>query len=121
MKPTLVLGASPHPYRYAYLAATRLNEAGHPVQALGRHSGHIGPVPIQIDRDGLDLSELDTITVYLRPDNQEEYRNWILDLKPRRVIFNPGAENPAFARELQAAGVEAVEACTLVLLSTRQY
>ncbi len=116
---TLVLGASPDPSRYAHLAVRRLAAAGHDVIAVGRHLGHIGEVEIlsTIPKN----TAVDTITLYLSPANQRMWHEAILALHPRRVIFNPGAEDRDFAHRLEAAGIEALDACTLVMLSTGAY
>ncbi len=116
---TVVLGASMKPERYAHQAVHRLLAQGHAVVAVGRRAGSIGMLPILTDlRAG---TEVDTVTVYLSPANQAAWANRLLHLKPRRVIFNPGAENPELARALRSAGIEVAEACTLVLLATGQY
>lgn len=70
------------------------------------------PVPIQ---------DLDTVTVYLNTENQKSYYDFVVAQHPHRVIFNPGAENPEFEKLLNDKGIQTVEACTLVLLSTGQY
>jgi predicted CoA-binding protein len=118
-KKTLVLGASSNPERYSYLAVRRLRNAGHPVSAIGRKAATLGDVEISVDRGAID--DLDTVTLYLNPVNQKEYYDYILSLHPRRIIFNPGAENPELEALAFANGIEPVEACTLVLLSTGQY
>jgi predicted CoA-binding protein len=122
MKSTLVLGASPNPGRYAHMAIHRLRGQGHEVFALGRKGGTVADIEIATDRDELALPEdLDTVTMYLNPWNQEQYVDWILDLAPKRVIFNPGSENPSLAKQLQEKEVEPVFACTLVMLGTGQF
>ncbi len=116
---TLVLGASPDPSRYAYLAVRRLIAAGHDVLAVGKHLGKIGDTVIMPSvPTGVPVH---TVTLYLSPLNQGMWHNVIIALRPRRVIFNPGAEDPAFAEQLEAAGLEAMDACTLVMLSTGIY
>jgi hypothetical protein len=118
-KKTLVLGASGNPGRYSYLAVTRLRGVGHPVVAIGRKQAKVGDVEIGTDKQ--HLADIDTVTLYLSPMHQKEYYDYILSLHPRRVIFNPGAENPELAILALANGIEPVEACTLVMLSTGQY
>lgn len=121
-KSTLILGASSNPSRYAYLAAERLQEEGHEVIALGKREGEAAGIPIYNDRDTLALPEgLDTVTLYLNPQRQEEYYDWLIDIKPKRVIFNPGTENRELASQLKEAGIEPVFACTLVMLASRMY
>lgn len=91
------------------------------VLALGKKEDFVRDVEILTDKSKISSEEVDTITLYLNARNQEEYKDWIKSLNPRRVIFNPGAENVAFARELEEAGVEVNFACTLVMLRTGQY
>jgi predicted CoA-binding protein len=116
---TLVLGASENPERYSYLAVQRLRRHGHPVVAIGRKAGHIGDVEIKTGEPALE--DIDTVTLYLNAANQQPYYNYILSLRPRRIIFNPGAENEELAAMAVSRGIRAQEACTLVLLSTNQY
>jgi len=117
---TLVLGASPHPHRYAYLAVLRLQQQQRRVQALGIVPGYIGEVPVLLEREQVHLP-VDTVSVYLRPARQQLYEEWLIGIKPRRVIFNPGAENPRLASRLATNGIEVLNACTLVMLSTGMY
>lgn len=116
---TLVLGASPEPSRYAHIAAQRLMGHGHPVVLVGKHKGAIGGEPI-VPRVPAG-AQVDTVTLYLAPRNQTEVMPEVLALRPRRIIFNPGTENAEFARAAEEAGIEVIEACTLVMLSTDQY
>ncbi|MEL6251135.1 MAG: CoA-binding protein [Bacteroidota bacterium] len=118
---TLVLGASTFPYRYSNRAIHMLRDIDEKVLALGKRDDFVRDVEILTDKSEIKAEDVDTITIYLNARNQEEYREWIKSLKPRRVIFNPGAEHVAFAQELQEAGVEVNFACTLVMLRTGQY
>ncbi|MFN8290875.1 MAG: CoA-binding protein [Chitinophagaceae bacterium] len=118
-KKTLVLGASDNPSRYSYLAVQRLRGAGHPVVAIGRKNTKVADVIIGTEKES--FTGIDTVTLYLNPQHQQEYYDYILSLKPARIIFNPGAENDDLAEKARASGIEPVEACTLVLLSTNQY
>ncbi|MDW3645826.1 MAG: CoA-binding protein [Bacteroidia bacterium] len=118
---TLVLGASANPYRYSNRAIHMLRDIEQKVLALGKKEDFVRDVEILTDKSKISSEEVDTITLYLNARNQEEYKDWIKSLNPRRVIFNPGAENVAFARELEEAGVEVNFACTLVMLRTGQY
>lgn len=119
MSDTLVLGASPNPMRYSHLAVLRLVVAGHGVIAVGRREGRIGDVVIQATLpEGITV---DTVTLYLSPANQRMWHDAIMSMRPRRVIFNPGAEDPVFAEQLRAKGVEVLDTCTLVMLSTGAY
>ena len=119
IKKTLVLGASDNPERYSYLAVNRLRGKGHPVVAIGRKDTKVGDVEVGTAKQEID--GLDTVTLYLNPANQKEYYDYILSLHPKRLIFNPGAENPELSRLAEAQGIQPLEACTLVLLSTGQF
>ena len=119
MKRTLVLGASESPQRYSYLAVKSLVKHNHPVMAIGKRTGKIGNISIET---GKKLYEnIDTVTLYLNPANQKKYYEYILSLQPKRLIFNPGAENAELFDLAKDKGIAAMEACTLVLLSTGQY
>ena len=118
-KKTLVLGASNNPERYSFLAVNKLANHGHSVVPVGIKVGSIQDMKIL---NGMPIVEgIDTVTLYLNPKNQEQYYDYILSLKPRRIIFNPGTENKAFAAVARKQGIETIEACTLVMLSTGQY
>jgi predicted CoA-binding protein len=118
-KKTIVLGASANPARYSNLAVKKLTAYNHPVVAIGRRKGVIGDVEINVGE--LPVTGIDTITLYLNQYNQKQYYNYILSLKPRRIIFNPGAENEELATLAKQQGIKVQDACTLVLLSTGQY
>lgn len=118
-KKTVVLGASPNPGRYSYLAVEKLDKHQHPVVAIGREAGKVGD--INITSETQPLADIDTVTLYLSPKNQPQYYDYILSLKPKRIIFNPGAENGELAALAESKGIQPVEACTLVMLSTGQY
>jgi len=119
MKKTVVLGASDNPSRYSYLAVDKLNRYGHPVVAIGKKEGKVGNTDVITARP--DEKEVDTVTLYLNPLHQKQYYDYILSLHPKRIIFNPGAENDELAALAKENGIQPVEACTLVLLSTGQY
>lgn len=116
---TLVIGASTNPQRYSYIAAGMLRQYGHAVQLLGLREGVAHNLPIETDKT--PRTGIDTITLYVGPQNQETWWSTILDTRPRRLILNPGTENPTLAAAAVAAGIEVEEACTLVLLSSGQY
>ena len=118
-KKTLVLGASQNPARYSYLALNKLSRHNHPVIAIGRRKGKVGDVEIDIEQK--PLNDIDTVTLYLNPQNQKPYYDYIISLKPKRIIFNPGTENEELFKLAKQNGIEVMEACTLVLLSTGQY
>lgn len=118
-KKTLVLGASDNPSRYSYLAINRLRSKEHPVVAVGARQTMVADVPVVRDKQVFD--DIDTVTLYLNPQRQQEYYDYIFSLRPRRIIFNPGTENPELQEQAAARGIEVQEACTLVLLGTNQY
>lgn len=118
-KKTLVLGASANPSRYSYLAVQRLRNHHHPVEAIGKKNARVADVLIGTDKT--DFKDIHTITIYLNPTHQTEYYDYILSLKPSRIIFNPGAENDQLVQLAIKNGITPIEACTLVMLSTNQY
>ena len=118
-KKTLVLGASPNPSRYSYAAVKRLNAYNHPVIAIGKRKGSIGETIITNEKQ--PHTDIDTVTLYLNPMNQKEYYEYLMLLNPKRIIFNPGTENDELAEMASRNGIQPVEACTLVMLSTNQY
>jgi len=118
-KQTLVLGASTNPARYSYKAIVQLSNANIPVVAVGNKKGQVldSVILSEIPKD----ANIDTVTVYLNAANQALYENQILELNPRRIIFNPGAENPEFAQTANKKGIKTENACTLVMLSLGAY
>ncbi|MBR07849.1 MAG: CoA-binding protein [Rickettsiales bacterium] len=120
-KKTVIIGATPNPTRYAYFAAGRLIENNHTIVPVGIKKGEV------FNEDILDLtskptiSDVDTVTMYIGPQNQNEWEDYILSLNPKRIIFNPGTENPSFANKAEKNGIEALNACTLVMLSANTY
>jgi uncharacterized protein len=118
-KKTLVLGASDNPSRYSYLAIDRLRKHGHPVVAIGKRKVIVGGVDVDISPQ--PFKNVDTVTMYLNPHHQEAYYDYIISLRPNRVIFNPGSENEELQSRLTENNIPFLEACTLVLLSTGQY
>ncbi len=118
-KKTLVIGASTNKERYSYLAVQKLNALQQPVVALGLKSGSIGNTIIETEKK--PFNNIDTITLYINPLRQKEYYDYIFSLHPKRIIFNPGAENDELAGLAKKKGIQPQEACTLVLLATGQY
>lgn len=118
-KKTLVLGASENPMRYSYLAINSLVHRDHPVVAVGLKEASVAG--IKILTTAAPFSEVDTVTLYLNPQRQKQYYDYIIGLKPNRVIFNPGTENPELYSLLRENNIEIEVACTLVMLSTNQY
>jgi predicted CoA-binding protein len=119
LKKTLIIGASPNPERYAYRAAHMLTRKGYDIVNIGIKNGAVAGV--EIEKPGAIHSDIDTITLYIGPHLQAQYYNYILETNPKRVVFNPGTENAELENLLVSNGIEPVEACTLVLLSTGQY
>ncbi|WP_313803754.1 CoA-binding protein [Flavobacterium sp.] len=116
---TLVIGASSNPERYSYLAIKSLQKHNHEVLAIGAQHEMVGDIVIEADK--LPFPDIHTVSLYLNPMRQADYYNYIVDLRPQRVIFNPGTENPAFFAILDQANIAYEAACTLVLLSTNQF
>jgi len=118
-KKTLVLGASENPSRYSNMAIKKLREYGHDVVAIGRRQGRV--LDVEIIKHTPYFSNIDTITVYMNERNQSEYEAYMLSLNPKRIIFNPGAENEQFFEKAVTNAIQPIEACTLVMLSTGQF
>ena len=116
---TLVIGASEKPDRYSNKAIRMLRQYNHDVVALGMKPGKVDDVSFSNERQLFE--NIHTVTLYINPTIQKDYEDYILSLKPKRVIFNPGTENSEFEKRLKGNGIEPTEACTLVLLSTHQY
>jgi predicted CoA-binding protein len=119
MKKTLVIGASTNPSRYSYLAIKKLLNFKQPVVALGLKEGMVDGVEIHTEK--LPFKDIDTVTLYIGAKHQPGFYDYLVSLQPKRVIFNPGTENPEFYSILKENNIEAEVACTLVLLSTNQY
>jgi predicted CoA-binding protein len=119
VKKTLVLGASDNPERYSNMAIARLRGKGHPVVAIGHRLARTGDVEIETQKK--PFADVDTVTLYLNPTRQAAYYDYILSLHPKRIIFNPGAENPELSELAAANGIQPLAACTLVLLNTGAY
>jgi predicted CoA-binding protein len=118
-KKTLVLGATPDTSRYANLASNRLVSRGHTIVNVGIKTGEVAGVPIE--KPEVIHDDIDTVTLYIGPQNQPPLYDYILNTHPKRIIFNPGTENTELQRMAEAKGIETENACTLVLLSIGQY
>lgn len=119
-KKTMVLGASNNPSRYSYKCVHRLQDFGHEVVPIGIKRGEVGGIPIINEKKPIE--NVDTVSMYLSAANQKEYYTYLLEvISPKRIIFNPGAENEDLASIAQQKGIEVEEACTLVMLSTGQF
>jgi uncharacterized protein len=116
---TVVIGASDNPDRYSYLAVNRLISYGHEVFAVGMKNGYIGHIPLTKEKEA--IMKVDTVTLYVGKQNQPYWYEYILSLKPRRIIFNPGTENSELEQLAAKAGIQTVHACTLVMLSVGSY
>lgn len=119
MKKTLVLGATPDPGRYAYLASNRLVGHGHSIVNVGLKRGEVAGVPIE--KPETIHTDIDTITLYVGPQNQPPLYDYILNTHPKRIIFNPGTENSELRKMANEKGIETEYACTLVMLSVGDY
>lgn len=119
MKKTLVLGASTKPGRASRTAVQMLAERKIEVVPVGLRDGEISGVEIWKGKP--EVENVHTVTLYLNPKRQEDFYEYILSLKPERIIFNPGTENGFFEKKANEEGVETVEACTLVMLATGQF
>ncbi|MCW5912935.1 MAG: CoA-binding protein [Cyclobacteriaceae bacterium] len=120
-KKTVIVGATTNPGRYAYIAAEMLTEYHHEIIPVGIKSGVVFGKEILPIQSKPRINDVDTITLYIGPKHQPEHYEYLLSLKPKRVIFNPGTENPDFEKLVEASGAEAWRACTLVLLRSGQY
>ncbi len=120
-KKTVIVGATTDTSRYAYLAAQRLTDHQHEIVPLGIRQGTVFGKPILDIRTRPSIEDVDTITLYIGPRRQPEWMDYLLGLKPKRIIFNPGTENDEFEHKANSAGVETVEGCTLVMLGSGQY
>lgn len=118
-KKTLVLGATTKSDRYAFRAINMLVEKGHSVLAIGQNAGEVAGIKIRTK--AIPVKNIDTITLYLNPKNQRDYYNYIVESQPKRVVFNPGTENPELYQLLELNNIKVDVACTLVLLATNQY
>lgn len=116
---TVVIGASPNPDKFSFLAVEKLMAYGHEVIALGIREGMIGNQAIIVGKP--EIKEVDTVTLYVGPTNLESWKEYIISLKPRRVIFNPGTEDIEFEKLLQKKSIKPIEDCTLVMLSHRTF
>ncbi len=120
-KKTVIVGATTNQSRYAYLAAQMLTEYGHEIVPLGIRKGEIFGKPIQDIRTKPLIKDVDTITLYISTVHQSEWYDYLLSLNPKRIIFNPGTENSEFEQLAEDKGIEATEACTLVMLRSKQF
>lgn len=118
-KKTVLIGAGTDPSRYAYRASHSLVSHGHDLFPMGIHAGTVAGKEILLEKKAIE--DVDTVTLYISPKRQPEWYDYVLDLKPKRIIFNPGTENEEFEDLAKKAGIEVVEGCTLVMLSIGTY
>ena len=118
-KKTLVLGASENPARYSNMAIRSLTSKEQSVVAIGQKEAEVYGVKIQTKQ--IPFTNIDTVTLYMNPQRQKDYYNYIVGLQPKRVIFNPGTENPELYQLLKLNNIKSEIACTLVLLASNQY
>lgn len=120
MKKTVVLGATDNPSRFAYKAVHRLQQHGHEVVPVGIRKSEVGGLPIITDKETA-IEGTDTVTLYVGPQNQPYWYDYIISLKPKRIIFNPGTENPVLEKMARENNIEALHHCTLVMLASDSY
>lgn len=120
-KKTVIVGASPNPARYAYTAAHMLTRYQHPIVPLSIKKGSVAGEQIINLREKPEISGVDTVTMYIGPQNQPEWYDYIITLSPKRIIFNPGTENKEFIQLARQNGIEPVLGCTLVMLQAGTY
>ncbi|WP_194975657.1 CoA-binding protein [Aquiflexum lacus] len=121
MKKTVIIGASNNPSRYSYVAARMFSERAIPFVPVGIKKGKLFGEEILDLRIKPNIHDVHTVTLYLGPDNQVEWYDYIISLNPQRIIFNPGTENHEFMKMAKEKGIQVCAACNLVLLSTGQY
>ena len=121
VKKTVIIGATENPSRYAYLAAEMLQEYGEEFVPVSIKRGNVFGKEILDLRTQPLIEAVDTITLYINPRHQKEWYHYFYQLKPKRVIFNPGTENPELEKSLEERGIRTLEACTLVMLRSGQY
>ncbi len=118
-KKTLIIGATTKPERAAFKAVNMLVAKGHSVLAVGQNAGEVAGV--KINTKAIPVKNIDTISLYINPSRQKDYYNYIVEASPKRVLFNPGTENPEFYQLLELNNIKFEAACTLVLLTLNKY
>lgn len=121
MKKTVVIGATDNPTRFAYKAVQKLQQYGHEVVPVGIKRTAVGALPILHLQDNPRIEKVDTVTMYVGPQNQPSWYDYILGLNPKRIIFNPGTENRELEQLAENQNIETLHACTLVMLATGEY
>jgi len=118
-KKTMVLGASPNPVRFSHKAVKSLLRHDQEVVAVGFREGMIADQEILVGMPRIE--NVHTVSIYIGSSRQADYYDYIISLKPKRVIFNPGTINPEFMGRLNREGIEPVAECMLVLLNDGEY
>lgn len=118
---TVIIGATPNPARYAFLAARMLTSYNHEIVPVGIKDGAVLGKEILDIFEKPKINDVHTVTLYIGPQRQPEHYDYILGLRPKRIIFNPGTENSEFEKMAEEQGVQALQACTLVMLRSGQY
>ena len=121
MGKTVILGASNNPARYSFQAAKLLSEMGYEFEPVGLKKGLSGGMNIRNIRERPVIENVDTITLYMNPYNQQEYLEYIISMRPKRIIFNPGTENPELVDLAAKASINTIENCTLIMLRTGSF
>lgn len=119
VKKTLVVGGSTNPDRFSYKAIHKLTGHGYPVVSIGLREGEVSGVQIEGNKPA--YNDIHTVTLYIGPRNQPPFYDYLLGLKPKRIIFNPGTENEEFEEMALKQGINVVEHCTLVMLDQGIY
>lgn len=120
-KKTVVVGATTNPGRYAYLAANLLRNYDHTIVPVGIKKGNVAGEDILDLREKPEIKDVDTVTLYVGRRNLPEWHEYILGLKPKRIVFNPGTEDEALVQKAKELGIETVYGCTLVMLRSNTY
>jgi hypothetical protein len=120
-KHTVIIGATPNKNRYAYYAAQDLKKNDYDFSPVGIKKGIVEGKEILDLRQKPNIKDVHTVTIYLNPTNQRDWEEYILSLNPKRIIFNPGTENPNLLEKAEKKNIEAIYACTLVMLSVGTY
>jgi predicted CoA-binding protein len=119
MSIVVVLGASPNPDRYSYKAVKRLVSNNHQVVAIGKRKGFIGDIPIITGQP--EIKDVHTVLMYLAPYHQGEIFDYVISLKPKRVVFNPGTESPEFEEWLESYDIKVVHDCSLLMMASGRF
>lgn len=120
-KKTVIIGASPSPWRFSNKAAHLLKQFGHTIVPVGIKKGKVADTEILDISKQPSIEDVDTVTLYVNPTNQQPWYDYILQLSPQRIVFNPGTENPELAQMAKAKGITTINHCTLIMLRSGEY